>query len=136
MGAAEREMTVAWGWVLVGTALSQVIGAPIAAGGDRHRLNNFVLWKQACPSVPCLCSCVEAGITDTHIRQMGTRARSWDILFPGAGLLALDGVGHLHGWQWLFLVEGVLTVLMGIYLAMALASDPSRASALQHLRKA
>ena len=34
MRAAEREMTVAWGWVLVGTALSQVIGAPIAAGGD------------------------------------------------------------------------------------------------------
>ena len=31
--AAERELTVAWGWVLVGTALSQVIGAPIAAGG-------------------------------------------------------------------------------------------------------
>ena len=48
----------------------------------------------------------------------------------GAGLLALDGVGHLHGWQWLFLVEGVLTVLMGIYLAMALASDPSKVSAL------
>ena len=30
---AEGELTVAWGWVLVGTALSQVIGAPIAAGG-------------------------------------------------------------------------------------------------------
>ena len=29
---AEGELTVAWGWVLVGTALSQVIGAPIAAG--------------------------------------------------------------------------------------------------------
>lgn len=33
MMAAESELTVAWGWVLVGTALSQVIGAPIAAGG-------------------------------------------------------------------------------------------------------
>ena len=52
------------------------------------------------------------------------------MLVVGAGLLALDGVGHLHGWQWLFLVEGVLTVLMGIYLAMALASDPSKACAL------
>ena len=63
-----------------------------------------------------------------HVRCMASRARSWDMLSWGAGLLALDGVGHLHGWQWLFLVEGVLTVLMGIYLAMALASDPSKAS--------
>jgi ACS family tartrate transporter-like MFS transporter len=45
-----------------------------------------------------------------------------------AGLLAIEGVGHLHGWQWLFLVEGMLTVLMGIYLAIALASNPSRVS--------
>ena len=73
---------------------------------------------------------VEAGTALLHVRCMASRARSWDILFWGAGLLALDGVGHLHGWQWLFLVEGVLTVLMGIYLAMALASNPSKASAL------
>ncbi len=33
---AEGELTVAWGWVLVGTALSQVIGAPIAAGRRHH----------------------------------------------------------------------------------------------------
>ena len=39
--AAEREMTVAWGWVLVGTALSQVIGAPIAAGGDCQCLHSL-----------------------------------------------------------------------------------------------
>lgn len=51
---------------------------------------------------------------------------------PVTGLLAMDGVGHLHGWQWLFLVEGVLTVLMGIYLAMALASGPSKVSNLNH----
>ena len=65
-----------------------------------------------------------------HVRCTASRARSRDELSWAAGLLALDGVGQLHGWQWLFLVEGVLTVLMGIYLAMALASDPSKASAL------
>ena len=43
-----------------------------------------------------------------------------------AGLLQMEGVGRLHGWQWLFLVEGLLTVLMGVYLAMALASNPSK----------
>ena len=73
---------------------------------------------------------VEAGVADLHTRCMASKPRSWDMLSRVAGLLALDGVGHLHGWQWLFLVEGALTVLMGIYLAMALASDPSKASAL------
>lgn len=48
------------------------------------------------------------------------------MLCLNAGLLEMDGVGHLHGWQWLFLVEGLLTVLMGVYLAMALASNPSK----------
>ncbi len=43
-----------------------------------------------------------------------------------AGLLEMEGVGHLHGWQWLFLVEGLMTVVMGVYLAMALASNPSK----------
>ncbi len=38
----------------------------------------------------------------------------------------MEGVGHLHGWQWLFLVEGLMTVVMGVYLAMALASNPSK----------
>ena len=58
MCAAEREMTVAWGWVLVGTALSQVIGAPIAAGRDCQRLHSVQLHERACMAVSCLCSCL------------------------------------------------------------------------------
>ena len=75
----------------------------------------------------------EAGIADLHIRGMASRAWCQDKVFWWGGLLALVGVGHLHGWQWLFLVEGVLTVLMGIYLAMALASNPSKARPLRLL---
>ena len=30
-----------------------------------------------------------------------------------AGLLSMDGVGGLEGWQWLFLIEGLLAVLCG-----------------------
>ena len=33
---------------------------------------------------------------------------------PLAGqLMKLEGMGHLHGWQWLFIVEGIPSVLMG-----------------------
>ncbi|KAL7657407.1 hypothetical protein ACMYSQ_003591 [Aspergillus niger] len=34
----------------------------------------------------------------------------------GAALLKLDGKGELHGWQWIFLLEGIWSVLMAIAL--------------------
>ena len=37
-----------------------------------------------------------------------------------AGLLLMEGVGGLHGWQWLFLLEGALTLLYGVTLAVRL----------------
>jgi ACS family tartrate transporter-like MFS transporter len=38
---------------------------------------------------------------------------------PLAGLiLKLDGTGGLHGWQWLFILEGIAPVLLGILILM------------------
>ncbi|KAK5788324.1 hypothetical protein VI817_009282 [Penicillium citrinum] len=34
----------------------------------------------------------------------------------GAGLLRLDGRGNLSGWQWIFLVEGLWTIVVSIVL--------------------
>lgn len=42
-------------------------------------------------------------------------------------LLKLEGVAHLHGWQWLFLVEGVPTFLMGISVLFVLKDRPDDA---------
>jgi ACS family tartrate transporter-like MFS transporter len=42
-----------------------------------------------------------------------------------AALLMLDGKGGLHGWQHLFLIEGVLTVVFGV--ALKVRSTPVRA---------
>ena len=30
-----------------------------------------------------------------------------------AALLLMDGVGGLHGWQWVFMLEGLATMLYG-----------------------
>ncbi len=47
---------------------------------------------------------------------------------PLAGLLMkLDGVGSLHGWQWLFLVEGLIPIAMGIVTLMLLPDRPADA---------
>lgn len=43
-------------------------------------------------------------------------------------LLALDGTLGLRGWQWLFLVEGVPAVLVGIWTLFYLTDTPEKAS--------
>ena len=53
-----------------------------------------------------------------------------------AALLALDGYLGLAGWQWLFIVEGIPTVLMGLYTKANLAESPAKASFLTAAEKA
>lgn len=45
----------------------------------------------------------------------------------GGSLLGLAGIGHLSGWQWLFLVEGVPSVLLGIVALVYLTDRPEDA---------
>jgi MFS transporter, ACS family, tartrate transporter len=47
---------------------------------------------------------------------------------PLAGaLMQLDGVGHLHGWQWLFLLEGMLPIALGFVTLALLPDRPAQA---------
>ena len=36
-----------------------------------------------------------------------------------AALLLMEGAGGLHGWQWLFIIEGAATALWGLVLAVS-----------------
>ncbi len=45
-----------------------------------------------------------------------------------SALLKLEGRGHLHGWQWLFLVEGAPAFLMGFSVYRILKDKPDEAS--------
>lgn len=44
-----------------------------------------------------------------------------------SALLRLDGVLGLHGWQWLFVCEGVPTILLGISVLFVLRDGPDAA---------
>lgn len=44
-----------------------------------------------------------------------------------AALLYLDGLGGLHGWQWLFLVEGAPAIVLGILCLRLLPDGPNDA---------
>ncbi|WP_321798243.1 MFS transporter [Caballeronia sp. J97] len=43
----------------------------------------------------------------------------------GAGLMQLGGIGGLHGWQWMFLLEGLPTIVLGVVLFFKLPNRPS-----------
>ncbi|KJC40412.1 membrane protein [Bradyrhizobium sp. LTSP885] len=39
-----------------------------------------------------------------------------------------DGAGGLHGWQWMFIVEGVPTILLGLFTLYYLTDRPAKAT--------
>ncbi|RZT35538.1 MFS transporter [Cupriavidus agavae] len=43
----------------------------------------------------------------------------------GIGLMQLDGLAGLHGWQWMFLLEGLPTVVIGCILYFILPDRPT-----------
>ena len=45
-----------------------------------------------------------------------------------SALLKLDGLYGLHGWQWLFIAEGIPTVLLGISVLFVLRDSPTQAT--------
>src|SRR4051812_35286387 len=50
-------------------------------------------------------------------------------------LLSLDGFGGLAGWQWLFVVEGVPAVVLGLVVLRALPEQPSEAGWLTEVEQ-
>jgi len=51
-----------------------------------------------------------------------------------AALLGLEGRGGLHGWQWMFLLEALPIVLLGLIAFYVLPDSPARARWLQPAR--
>ncbi|MFJ1767219.1 MFS transporter [Amycolatopsis sp. NPDC088138] len=45
----------------------------------------------------------------------------------GGALMELHGLGGLRGWQWMFLVEGLVTVVIGVFVWFFLPSRPTDA---------
>jgi ACS family tartrate transporter-like MFS transporter len=48
-----------------------------------------------------------------------------------SALLKLDGVAGLHGWQWLFVAEGIHTALLGVSVLFVLKDGPTQADWLK-----
>lgn len=44
------------------------------------------------------------------------------------GIQHMDGIAGLRGWRWIFILEGILTVLIGASVPWVLPDSPDRAS--------
>ncbi|MDB6141347.1 MAG: major facilitator superfamily 1 [Pseudomonas sp.] len=42
----------------------------------------------------------------------------------GGALMKMDGIGGLHGWQWMFLLEGLPSIIVGVVLWFKLPERP------------
>ncbi|GAA1712350.1 MFS transporter [Kribbella yunnanensis] len=45
----------------------------------------------------------------------------------GGALMELHGIGGLHGWQWMFLIEGLITIAVGVLVWFLLPGRPAEA---------
>ncbi|MDI3389533.1 MFS transporter [Streptomyces sp. B-S-A8] len=45
----------------------------------------------------------------------------------GGGLMELDSLGGLQGWQWMFLIEGLVTMVVGLVVLVVLPEQPADA---------
>ncbi|MGX5218461.1 MFS transporter [Pseudomonas segetis] len=45
----------------------------------------------------------------------------------GGALMKMDGIGGLHGWQWMFLLEGLPSIIVGVILWFKLPERPRNA---------
>lgn len=83
----------------------------------------------------------------TYWYPSSARARATGLFYFGAPLafifgsplsgllLELDGVASLHDWQWLFLVEGLLASLVGVWAYWYLDNRPADATWLSEAEK-
>lgn len=45
----------------------------------------------------------------------------------GGALMQLGGIGGLHGWQWMFMIEGIPSIIVGVVLFFKLPERPRNA---------
>lgn len=114
---------VTWGLVTVATMFTQ---GPASFYGLRLLLG---IAEAGC--FPGMAYCLSRWLAPRH-RAAALGALAGVAMLSGiaagplaAGLLALDGAWGLAGWQWLFLIEGIPAVLVGVSLWRFLPEDPA-----------
>jgi ACS family tartrate transporter-like MFS transporter len=116
---------ISWGFI---AALMALVKTPTS-----FYLTRFLLGVGEAGFVPGMLLCL-AGWFPSHVRARAVAKFMTATSLAGvvggplsSALLRLDGLYGLAGWQWLFIAEGIPTVLLGISVLFLLDDRPSQA---------
>jgi ACS family tartrate transporter-like MFS transporter len=116
---------VSWGLICMAMALTR--------GSTSFHVLRFLLGVAEAGCFPAMAICLAQWLPPRErtaaLGKLGSMALISGILGAplAAGLLALDGVWNLAGWQWLFLLEGAPAVVIGMLVLMHLPERPEEA---------
>src|SRR5437868_1650083 len=100
---------------------------PVIDTNSERALMSRVTWRLI-PFLFLLCWCPAAERARAVGRFMAATAVANIIGNPISGaLLAMHGLAGLHGWQWLFLLEGLPACLLGLVVLFYLPNGPQDA---------
>jgi MFS family permease len=68
--------------------------------------------------------------------QLSTPRRKPFVGLLATAILKMDGIGNLAGWRWIFVLEGLATVISGIIAAALLPASLESASFLTEEERA
>ncbi|KAJ9652385.1 hypothetical protein H2198_008354 [Neophaeococcomyces mojaviensis] len=127
--------TVAWGTVSALTCLVKNFGQIVAC--------RFILGLVEAPFFPGVLFYLSKWYTKSELNLRMSIFYSGSLISGAFGNLIaagiLNGLGHSHGlspWQWLYIIEGAITVFIGILVAIILPDFPDTWRALSPELKA
>jgi ACS family tartrate transporter-like MFS transporter len=117
---------ISWGFI---AALMALVRTPTS-----FYLTRFLLGVGEAGFVPGMLLCL-AGWFPSHVRARAVAKFMTATSLAGvvggplsSVLLKLDGIGGLSGWQWLFIAEGIPTILLGVSVLFVLDDGPADAA--------
>lgn len=120
---------ISWGFI---AALMAFVHTPVS-----FYLARFLLGVGEAGFVPGMLLCL-ASWFPSHVRARAVAKFMTATSLAGvvggplsSALLRLDGLAGLSGWQWLFVAEGIPTILLGISVLFLLDDGPAHARWLQ-----
>ena len=115
--AGGPHLAAAWGFIGAAQPFAQASAPPHVLS---RLTSTHLQWTSLHVTTSCTCL-VHQGKADRGVGCLLRRVHAQVISGPiASALLLADGAGGLKGWQWLFLIEGIPTIVLGFWVGSPL----------------